>query len=778
MGAMKRETTFMAAFAAFAIGTAICAVTQLPGASPESWTLVITVLVGVIVCSPLQFHVGRSSMFPLVGVSVVMLAIPPFEPRPWLSVCTWVIGLGIAQLLLRRNPLHALYLTGLSGCAAIAYMAVRVGLADLGLWSGLGVGDGLGLLLGTAVYYAVFVTGELLRRSLQQRDANVLASSTELSFGRLGLIVLAVSGAEIAMRLVDSRVIPWLEHNPELTRAPFVVLLTALLCYVLAQRLRAVEGKRRLDAVVAAAIELPQESGAKLAAALGKRACELVRATHAEVRDQAPTRGEIGARVRLEPGCEQFLVATRKIGGTAFSREDERALESLAHLANEAARIQHEVNTLEQRANSDPLTGLPNYGAFQKALVHANEFRLYHEGIALLFIDLDNFKRLNDTHGHRAGDELLREIAKRLERASGGGDFVSRVGGDEFVVILTGLVSIEQAKESAEQIIAAVGERMFLEGQDVRPAVSAGLAFSHHRELDAQTLVEDADRTMLQAKRSRHENGGAGNSVSVSSRRSTRTNDIVARAIESRRLTLAYQPIVRLDTGRIWAFEALVRYVDPELGPISPPSLVARAKSLGLMNELTRQVITQALTAASEFHRLDPELATMTVNLELTQISEDQLGPFIREAAAAHPEVNLCVELNERSLRDVTDELRRDAERLQQAGVTIALDDYGSDDSSVGALVHFPMNILKIDKSLISNLGDVRQREVVKALQSFGDSLGRTTVVEGVEDAGMAEVLAELGVQNAQGYYYGRPIPAALTIARIKRWGVRSVVTP
>ena len=770
MGALKRETLFMGAFAAFALAAAVCGVVQLPGASPLSWTLVFTVIVGVIICSPLQFTIGRSAGFPVVGVSIVMLTIPPFEQRPWLSVCVWVIGLGISQLLIRRLALHALYLTGLSGAAAAAFMLVRVWLDTLGVW------EGLAFLVGTALYYGIFVLGETVRRSLQQADANVLARSAPVSGPRLLLVIVSVTAVSILMRVVDQIVIPFLEQNDELTRSPFVVLSTALIGYVLAQRLHAIESKRRLDAVVASAVELPQESGAKLTLALQNRACDLVRASHAEVRDTAPERGEIGARITLEPGCEQYLIATRKVGSTSFSREDERALASLAHLANEAARIQNEVTSLEQRANTDPLTGLPNYGAFQKALVHANEFRLYHEGIALLFIDLDNFKRLNDTHGHRAGDELLREVAKRLERAAGGGDFVSRVGGDEFVVILTGLVSIEQAKESADRIIAGATERLAIEGTDIRPAVSAGLAFSHHRELDAQTLVEDADRTMLQAKRSRHETGG-GSSVSVSSRRSTRTNDIVARAIQSQRLSLAFQPIVRLETSRIWGFEALVRYVDPELGPISPPSLVARAKSLGLMNELTMQVITQSLKTATEFRRLNAELETITVNLELTQISEDQLGPFIREAAAAYPEVKLCIELNERSLRDVTDDLRRDAEQLQRDGIIIALDDYGSDDSAVGALVHFPMNILKIDKSLISNLGDVRQREVVKALQSFGDSLGRTTVVEGVEDAEMAAVLAELGVSNAQGYYYGRPISAALTTARIRRFGTQAVVS-
>jgi EAL domain-containing protein (putative c-di-GMP-specific phosphodiesterase class I) len=264
--------------------------------------------------------------------------------------------------------------------------------------------------------------------------------------------------------------------------------------------------------------------------------------------------------------------------------------------------------------------------------------------------------------------------------------------------------------------------------------------------------------------------------VSIAAHRSTRTNDIVARAIRDNKLLLAFQPIVSIDQGKIWAFEALVRYVDPELGPISPPSLVARAKSLGLMNELTKQVVTKALEAAEEFRRLEPGIRCMTVNVELGQISEDELGPFIRDAARAHPDLSLCIELNEHSLRSVTADLRRDAKLMQDAGILIALDDYGSDDSSVGALVRIPMDILKIDKGLIDDLGDVRQREVIKALQGFGDNLGFTTVVEGIENQSMVDVIVELGVRSAQGYYYGRPISFARTMDRLRRGGTRATL--
>lgn len=771
VGVAKGDTVFAAPFIVFALIAIGAGVVHLVGTPPASWTLVLAVVASVIMCGPFHIRIGYDRGFPQAGVSIVMLSIEPLTEAPFIGVCIWAMGVLIAQISLRRNVWLALYTTGLATVGAVAFVAVRNGLDALGLWLPLS------FVAATTVFYGVVLLGEFARQwGREEVDRGVSAASVKP--GRVIFLVAVVSVTATLIHYIDATVISWLEGDPNVSLTPFVVLLAGSLFYVLAQRSRSDDIEARLSAVVDAAIELPRESGEALGTALLSRARGIVRANSVELRDAAPTNDEIGAAVSLESASEQYLVASRKLGGGAFSRDDQRALVSLAHLASEAARMQYEVDSLEQRANTDPLTGLPNYGAFQQALIEANEHRPYHEGIALLFIDLDNFKKLNDNYGHRAGDALLRVVAARLERSSGGGDFVSRVGGDEFVVIFTGLVSIDQAKESADRVIAALSERMDLEGHDLRPLVSAGLAFSSHREIDAQSLVEDADRTMLQAKRSRQQGAvGAASTVSISSHRSTRLNDIVARAIEGNRLMLAFQPIVDMSTGKIWAFEALTRYVDPELGPISAPSLIARAKSLGLMNALTEQVITKALQAAEQFRRLEPSVSCMTVNLDLGQISDAELGPFLRDAANAHPDITLCIELNERSLRTVTDELRRDAENLQSAGLIIALDDYGSDDSSVGALVHFPMNILKIDKSLIGNLEDTRQRELIKALQSFGDNLGHTVVVEGIESAAVAETLRALGVRSMQGYHFGRPQSFALTRDRLRRSGTRADIS-
>lgn len=766
----KRGTLFAAPFALLALGVIGFGLAELTRSTPESWTLVITVIVGVMICGSLQLQVGRRPGFPLVGIAIVMIAIPPMPGFPLFNVAVWALGLLISQTFLHRNVRHALYLTGLGAVSALAFVLTQSWLANLGVWVPLSY------LAATSAYYALFLMGEFLRQwSNTESDRNLGLSAIDPL--KLTLVVLIVGATSTAMNYADTQLIPWLEQDPRADLTPLVVLLAASLFYMFAQHSRFSHIERRLSALVNAAVELPRITAqGGLAPALLSRTQTIVQAKHVELREAPPERHEIGAPVRLDAARNEYLVASRKTGGVPFEREDERALTTLAHVASETTRAQHEVEDLERRANTDDLTGLPNYGAFQKALIEANENRSYHAGIALLFVDLDNFKKLNDAHGHRIGDELLKTVAQRLLEASGGGDFVSRVGGDEFVIIFSDLDSLDQAKASADRIVEIASQAVFIEGHQLRPTLSAGLAFSGHRELDPQALVEDADRAMLHVKRSRRRGGAAtGSGVSVSSHRASRTNDIVARAIREDRLLVAFQPIVSLERGEIWAFEALVRYVDPELGPISPPSLVARAKSLGLMNELTKQVISKALDAADEFHRLEPGIECMTVNLEVGQITDSELGSFVREAARTHPDVSLCIELNERSLHGVTDELRRDAEALQQDGVLLALDDYGSDASSVGALVHFPMNILKVDKSLIDDLGDARQREVVKALQGFGDRLGYTVIVEGVETREMADVLTSLGVRSVQGYYFGRPLSFAQTMSRLRGSGTRAL---
>lgn len=765
------RTLLAVPFIVIAVAVIGLGVLVLATTSTESWILVLTVIIGVFLTGQLQLQIGKAPIYPTAGVTILMLTLQPIHEHPLLGVSVWAAGVLIFQLARLRNLFDALYVTGFSSIAALGFVSIDEGLRALGVW------HFVSLLVAAVVYYLLILAGTLMKQ-WGSSLADARASYAAIRPARVGYVALLVATTAYVMNLVDAYWIPWMEQSAGSSHTPFVLLLAAALCYALAQRSRYKNIERQLRAVVEAAIELPRDVGGDFIAALQERARTILRVRSVETRERAAGAGEIGAVLSFEAEDTRYLIASDKVGGVPFSWEDERALTALAGMASETVRQQSEVAVLELRANSDPLTGLPNYSAFQRALSDANEQRSYHPGIAVLFIDIDQFKAFNDTQGHQAGDQYLCGIAERLAATATGNDLVARVGGDEFVVILTDLDSLEQAADSAELLLAAMSEPLMIQGQEVRPVVSAGLAYSSNREPDASTLVEDADRTMLLVKRSRPAGVTAAQStMRISSHRSSRTNAIVARAIENERLTLAFQPIVDVTNGTIWAFEALLRYIDPEIGPISPPSLVARAKRLGLMNELTRQVVTKALDAAEQIRTIEPSISYMTVNLELYQISEMELGDFLVEQSDAHPEVTLCVELNERSLRYASDELRHDAVRLQRAGVILALDDYGSDDSSAGSLVHFPMDVLKIDKSLIDDLGDVRQREVVRALQTFGDSLGSKVVVEGIEQSEMAERITELGVRHAQGYFYGRPVPLNLTIDRLREWGTAAVLS-
>ncbi|WP_157962396.1 bifunctional diguanylate cyclase/phosphodiesterase [Homoserinimonas sp. OAct 916] len=440
------------------------------------------------------------------------------------------------------------------------------------------------------------------------------------------------------------------------------------------------------------------------------------------------------------------------------------------------SQLGRSVDSLTLEANTDHLTDLPNYRAFQQSLERINDNRAYSEAIAVLFIDIDQFKGYNDQYGHHAGDLMLRTLAERLQAAVRPGDLVFRVGGDEFVVILTELGSLTEARQVAERIIieAGVSVRLVDKQKEVSVSVSVGLAYSAHRETDLAALVIDADRSMLDMKKLGRRGGG---SVSISPHRSSRINDVVARAIDEQLLTVVYQPIVNILEDRIWGFEALVRYTDPDVGPVSPSSLVDKAKRLGRMDALTRQVIEQAMDAAVQFRQVAPTVTMMAVNLEAKQILPTNLGDFLQGVPKRFPGVDLCLELNERSLRVVSEELRLQAVNLRGRGLMIALDDYGAEQSSVGALVRLPMDVLKLDRTLVPDLDDVRQREMVKALRGYMDTLGHAMVVEGVENESAAGRLRALGVTNAQGFYFGRPAPRAAVIERLER-GLAAVETP
>jgi diguanylate cyclase (GGDEF)-like protein len=798
-----RKANAAVSFLLVAVAVGVVVVGVIAGLTdpPPNWITVVVFLLSVGVTAVYQMPIGRVAGLPPMGVAGALLIVATIGENPVFDVGMWTIAFFASKAIVTRAPWVSAQWTGVASIGALGFVAVSRGLISAGLWGPVAI------VVGLVVYMLVVLALEFARergRWSVDRSVGIDALSPMRLLGILALCaVVAVAVYVVTIGLLG--IVDGTEEELRLARQTIPLLIVALFFYGAAKRRQTRSSERRLSGVVDAARALPWAVDQDPKEAMVQFARRAIEAADFEVRRTPPESNEIGARfsainsadpqltpesiVPGEDGVSQehqedavepteYLVASRKSGGGPFTPDDELALDAIGHIASETARVRGAYDTLLDRVDRDSLTGLPNYNAFQRSLARLNEDRSYASGIAVLFIDLDQFKRLNDTEGHHIGDEVLSTVATRLRASVRPHDFVARVGGDEFVVILTKLQSLAESKAVADHIVANIGAPATLGGREYRPLVSVGLAYSGHQETDPQSIVVDADHSMLSIKKSRRQGGPSfESSIGISPHRSSRINEIVAKAIDDGTLNVVYQPIVNALEDKIWAFESLVRYTHPELGRISTSSLIEKAKGLGRMDLLTKQVIEASLKSAREFRKIVPGITVMTINLEVEQIRDEHVGAFLKDIVPRYPDVSLCLELNERSTKDIDDDLRAQAEHFRELGMLIALDDYGSEASSVGALVRIPMDILKIDRSLVDNLDDTRQREVVRALQGFGDAFDYSTVVEGIETQDAVDVLVGIGVRHAQGFFYGRPLPFSQTMARLKAYGSAGTIS-
>lgn len=711
------------------------------------------------------------------AMSVSVLAVPALTPVLPDPVIIGIVMFGVfgAILVESRRMDVSVYSAGLAGLGSLLFLLILWLLGRVAM-------PALPAVAVASVGYVVFVlTVEVVRMRLidapSDRGGLPLISAVRLSLLMVGLAGLAMASthwADVGLPTPGSGRTS-LQTAGGTLLGSFGVAVTVIVVRTMSHM------RRRLNGLVTGSTILSAtRSGdptADVAEALGEAVAGAVGVQSIVFQSVPAEAGAIGVKVSFTSDEARYAVARRDPMDGAFSGVDRRTLEALAATAELVIQSRQYLDGVTMRANTDPLTGLPNYRAFQETLDGINATRSDAEAIAVLFLDLDGFKRLNDTYGHQTGDEVLRVLGRRLSQAVRPHDFVARVGGDEFVIILTRLATLAEAQAIAETVLEASVAPLAVGTDTISPRLSIGLAYSAIVETDVASLVHDADHSMLMVKKNRRRGNSDGEaSIKVSTHGSSKFNESVALAIDENQLQLAYQPIVSLITGRIWAFEALLRYVDPELGAISPPSLVEKAKSLGRFDKLTRQIAEKALAAAAEFRLVEPGIVCVTINVEAGQLAPDRLGTFLEDLNSSYPEITLCLELNERSAARVSAQIREQTECLRDAGILIALDDYGSEDSSVDSLVRVPMDILKIDRSLVDDLSDVRQREVLTALQGFGDKLEYSMIVEGVESEHMAGELARLGIRSAQGFHFGVPQGFTETIDRLDEFGAIAVL--
>lgn len=451
--------------------------------------------------------------------------------------------------------------------------------------------------------------------------------------------------------------------------------------------------------------------------------------------------------------------------------DDKGATTHYVGIFNDISERKEQEARINYLAHHDSLTGLPNRALLRDrmmvALAHAD--RDQHL-VALLFIDLDRFKTINDTLGHMVGDGLLQTVAERLKRAVRASDTVCRLGGDEFIVMLNKVRNVQDAELVAEHIIAVLAPVARVGGHDLSITPSIGVAMYPADAADADELIRKADVAMYQAKALGRNNyqvfvpamtDAAAESLSL--------EQSLRQAVDRDEFSLHFQPQIDIATRKLVGVEALVRWTSAEFGPVSPAKFIPLAEETGLILQIGDWVMREACRQRAEWTRAGLGSFPVAVNVSSLQFRQPEFARRVQEAMqlfGVQP-AELELELTESIVMQEADATSRSLEALRTLGVGLAVDDFGTGYSSLGYLKRLPIAKLKVDGSFVKDIErDAADRAIVEAIVSLGRALGLTLVAEGVENRGALGVLSKLGCHQAQGYYYCRPLPAE----EFERW--------
>ncbi|MGH2715675.1 MAG: putative bifunctional diguanylate cyclase/phosphodiesterase [Thermoleophilaceae bacterium] len=436
----------------------------------------------------------------------------------------------------------------------------------------------------------------------------------------------------------------------------------------------------------------------------------------------------------------------------------------------------------------EPLTGLAGRAAFlHRVNLALDRLRRGRLGLAVLYLDLDRFKVLNDTLGHAVGDQLLVEVARRLRSCTRRGDTVARLGGDEFGILCEQIHGEHEVFALAERITAALRRPVGLNGLEVQTSASVGISFTDSAAVAAEELIGDADMAMYRAKSRRGDRFvvfDEGMRAEHAQRYVTETE--LRRALERDELRLLYQPIVSADNGRPVACEALLRWQHPERGLVPPAEFMLVAEQSGLIVPIGAWVLREACREAKRWSVSGESPASyVCVNLSARQFAQPDLVDTVREAldeAALQPS-RLGLEVTESVLMEEADSPIETLTALKRLGVHILLDDFGTGYSSLSYLRNFPIDVIKVDRSFVKGVGGDREDEaILAAVVGLSRALGLTVVAEGVETESQLSRIRVLGCELVQGYYISLPRPPTELDDLLRRetsaWRDRSADSP
>jgi diguanylate cyclase (GGDEF)-like protein len=769
------------AAAALCAWTAAISDVALTGAVPAAWKLAFAASFASVSQLPaLRVTRGYGPASLDLGVAALLIGCVVLGPA-W-SVVLFGPAVLLVHTLLRRRPLVALYdatfFTAATGAAV--GVAALVGASSWSSPRGL-----LALALAAMTLRAAQRLARALHRSVV---CGVAFPPTLLDRLAVEPVVLAANGAVAGALLVVVAV-----DGPSRLTLPLAVATAFLASHVI---VTAYQANRRTRALERATSHLGQLDELGIADVALRSACELFECRSAELQ-LAPDRRRPPRRYELEADgvvvCRPGSVATADMSGgddvmialrgpagdfgrfwlrfesrVSLTPGEWGALRSFAQtvaLAILAAGLYDDVRVDGARqahdASHDPLTGLANRALLQESVRTAVEAP-HNLTTALLLLDVDHFKEINDTLGHAAGDVLLRRVADRLSSLGRPGDLVSRLGGDEFAVLLTGLESADDAAPAAEDVLRLLTEPVAFEGMRLSVEASVGLACYPADAADADELLRRAEVAMYQAKSARgswvrYERQHDGSSVDrlalVAELRS---------ALERDEIVVHYQPQADLATGQIIGVEALARWEHPGRGLLMPVDFIGVAEQSGLVRPFTLRVLDLAVAECAWWARRGSS-ATVAVNLAARSLLDRQLPRDVAAVLARHslPPDRLVLEITESTATSELEVVEEVLGRLRRLGVALSVDDFGTGYSSLAFLQRTKVNELKVDRSFVSGMLESESDvALVRATVLLAHSLGARAVAEGVEDPRLAEALRGIGCDMAQGYWLSRPVPA------------------
>ena len=717
--------------------------------------------------------IGRTGGGIEIGLDSCVLIFLANVAGPWEALLLWSLGTTIGQLVSDKRRATKAFNSGLGtiagGLALLVISMTRAGAKVSGR-------DLLAMGAGAAVYFAVDYL--LSATSLTLQEGTSLRTEV-VPRGALAAFVsfLAIASLGYLAALVVYAMSTDHAHHPLPHWSAFLLAVPVVTILVASRALsRGGELARRLqvlfDTVVKAQSVVDRPV---LLDVLRDGAGDLLHDPRVTLRSTAPGAHEIGV---LVPGGDeqQWLVAPALNRARSTAKDDQAGLAALVVVAEDALARLRLSNAMSHQAWHDPLTGLPNRSLFMDRAAHAMEMQRRRGGhLAVLFCDLDGFKRVNDSFGHAAGDNLLTEVGRRIRAAVRETDTVARLGGDEFAVLLEEVSENGEVHLACDRILTALRARFPMFGEDVSVTTTIGVALSETGGT-ADSLLSQADLAMYHAK-------GQGKDryevyrLSFGDQRSQRIEFVenLRRAVETKSLEVYYQPVVDLHSRTIVGVEALVRWRRD--GVLVPPDLfIPTAEQSGLIVGLGDIVLDVVTADAPQLVAAAGRTLSIAVNVSAQQLVSEGFVPRVQSAHEAMGDVHLILEVTERDFVNKEPRTLAAMHALAAADIRFAIDDFGVGFSSMEYLQRLPVRILKVDKTFVTNIEhDSKACTLVRSMVVMGEALGLDVVVEGIERWSQLEhVTFHAAATTGQGYLFGRPMPCdemvQLLSASIPAW--------